>query len=296
VEMTKPRKMWFYQLDRDSDPMGRIRAAHQLGKIGSPEAVDALARALQRERAWGVQIEIASSLGETRTEEAYLALVKGLAIKNVKARRAVVEALGTFRRPQTIVELKRALEAKDSYYVPAEANRAIGKVRSRAALATLKQQLKVDSWNDTIRSGALDGLVALNLEGVVGTLMEYTRYGEHLLSRLAAVRGLGAVGKGRTEVLDHLLKLTGDKNFRVQYISIMQLGRLGDPRAVEPLQKLMEAPAVEGRLKRAAEEAIREIREGLETGPDVDAVKRENEQLKRKLEKLEGRSKKAATA
>src|SRR6267142_6768179 len=28
VEMTKPRKMWFYQLDRDRDPMGRIRAAH----------------------------------------------------------------------------------------------------------------------------------------------------------------------------------------------------------------------------------------------------------------------------
>jgi len=42
TEVTKPRKMWFHQLEHDKDPMGRIKAAHQLGKIGSPEAVAAL--------------------------------------------------------------------------------------------------------------------------------------------------------------------------------------------------------------------------------------------------------------
>jgi aminopeptidase N len=98
------------------------------------------------------------------------------------------------------------------------------------------------------------------------------------------------MGKGRPDVLQHLIKLTGDKFLRVQVASVMMLGRIGDPTAVETLRKLSEGEEIEGRVKRAAEEALRQIREGLETGPDVDAIKRENERLKKRLAKLEGKS------
>jgi aminopeptidase N len=296
VDMTKPRKMWFYQLEHDGDPMGRIKAAHQLGKIGSAEAVDALAKALLREKFWGVQIEIAGALADAHTEQAFAALQKGLGIKHVKARRAVVEAIGKFRRPESLDLLKKALEAKDSYYVPAEACRAIGKVRTPAALKVLEQQLEVESWNDSIRSGAIDALAALNSDEVVPTLKERTAYGAHQISRTAAVRALGTVGKGRGDVVDHLLKLVTDKFLRVQVTAIAQLGHLGDPRALGPLKALVDREDVDRRLLRVAEEAIREIREGLDPGPDTDAIKRENEELKKKLERLEGKAKKAAAA
>lgn len=292
--VVKPRAQWFFQLEHAKDAMGRIVAAHQVAKVGSPEAVEALSRALFKERFWGAQIEIAKCLADTGTEEAYRALQRGLSIKHVKARRAVVEALGTFRRPENLEMLKKALDAKDSYYVPAEAARAIGKARTKASRGVLEGLLKVDSWNDTIRQGAIDGLAALNTEGVVARIVERTKYGHHQLSRLAAVRALGTVGKGRGEVVDQLLRLTEDKFLRVQITAIMQLGRLGDPRAVEPLRKLAEGDEIEGRIKRAAEEALRQIREGLEAGPDAEALRKENEELKRRLAKLEGKGGKAA--
>jgi len=294
VKVTKPRKMWFYQLENDRDPMGRVAAAHHLAKVGSPEAVEALARALLRDRFWGVQIEVARCLADAQTEDAFEALKKGLAIKNVKARRVVVEALGAFKRPETLGLVKKALDAKDSYYVPMEAAKTIGRTRAKGSRKALEELLARDSWNDTMRQGAIDGLAALNSDAVVERLIDRTKYGYHQLSRLSAVRGLGAVGKGRPEVVDHLLKLTSDKMFRVQITSVMQLGRLGDPRAVEPLRKMAEAEAVDGRIRRQAEEAIRTIREGLETGPDADALKKENEELKKKLERIEGKAKKAA--
>jgi aminopeptidase N len=295
VTVVKPRKMWFYQLEHDRDPMGRIAAAHQLAKVGSQEAVEALARALEGERFWGVQIEIAKCLADTETEEAYRALVKALKIKNVKARRAVVESVGSFRRPQNLEVLKGALEAKDSYFVPVAACQAVGKARTKGSRALLEHYLKVDSWNDWIRQGAIDGLAALNSESVIDRIKERTTYGYHQLSRLSAVRGLGALGKGRPDVVNHLIELTGDKFLRVQITSIMQLGRIGDPRAVEPLRKLADGEDVEGRIRRAAEEALRQIREGLDTGPDVDALRKENEELKKRLKKVEGGARKAKT-
>lgn len=288
VTVVKPRAMWYYQLKSDKDPMGRIAAAHQLAKMGSPEAVEALAAALHNERFWGVQIEIARCLGDTGTQEAYKSLVKALGIKNVKARRAVVEAIGGFRRPENLEALKPALEAKDSYYVPMEALKAVGRARTKGSRAVLEHYLKVDSWNDWIRQGAIDGLTALGSDTVVERLKERTAYGHHQLSRLSATRGLGALGKGRPDIVQHLIKLTGDKFLRVQVTSVMQLGRIGDPTAVDTLRKLAEGDEVEGRVKRSAEEALRQIREGLDMGPDVDAIKKENERLKKRLAKLEG--------
>jgi aminopeptidase N len=289
VTVVKPRSMWFYQLEHDKDPMGRIAAAHQLAKMGSSEAVEAMASALHRERFWGVQIEIAKCLGDTGTQEAYKALTKGLSIKHVKARRAVVEAIGTFRRPENLEVLKPALEAKDSYFVTMEALKAIGRARTKGSRAILEHYLKVDSWNDGIRQGAIDGLTALNSESVIDRLKERTAYGHHQLSRLSAVRGLGAMGKGRPDIVDHLIKLTTDRFLRVQVTAVMQLGRIGNPTAVDTLRKMSEDDKMEGRVKRAAEEALRQIREGLDMGPDVDAIKKENEQLKKKLAKLEGK-------
>jgi len=206
----------------------------------------------------------------------------------VKARRGVVEAIGGFRRAENLKVLQKALDAKDSYYVPAEACRAIGKTRSHEAEPILKKQLAVESWNDTIRAGAVDGFAALNVDHAVEILIDHSKLGRHVITRGSAVRGLGAVGKGRPDVTDHLVKLLDDPNLRVQSNSIVQLGSLGDPRAVAPLEKVAELKDVDGRLRRLAEESIRQIREGLDTGPDVDALKKENERLKKQLGRRAG--------
>ncbi|HEX9709086.1 MAG TPA: M1 family aminopeptidase [Candidatus Thermoplasmatota archaeon] len=291
VKLTKPRAMWLRQLETDRHAMGRIMAAKELGRIGAPWAVAALAKAFARERFWGVQAEIAGALGKAGSPEAYDALVGCLRVRHVKARRAVVEALGTFKRAETLEHVRHALAAKDSYHVPAEALRSIGKSQTKAAEKVLKEHLEVDSWNDVIRWGAIDGLARLNDDGNLRTFMKYTELGHNHLSRAAAVRGLGAVGKGRPEVTDRLVALIRDRHIRVQMAAIQQLAQLGDPRALEPLKALVEGADADRRLFRAAEEAMRSIREGLDPEKKgEEELKRENAALKKKLRQLEKRA------
>jgi len=289
--VAKPRAMWLYQLEHDRDSIGRVAAARNLGRMGAPWAIEALARALKRERFWGAQMEIARALGDAGTDAAYHALVDGLSIKHVKARRAVAESMAGFKRKESIGHLKKALEAKDSYYVPAEALRAIGRTRTKDALKILKAHLAVPSWNDSIASGAIDGIGAYNDESLVPLISERTKSGYNHLSRAAAVRALGGFGRGKPEVVDRLIELTRDRHIRIQAASISMLGRVGDPRAVPALQEMIEAEGADGRLRRMAEEAIRQIREGLDPEPkSVDELKKENTELKKKLKRLEKKS------
>ncbi len=289
--ITKPRAMWLRQLQTSKHAMARVMAAKELGRIGAPWAVDALSKAFSKERFWGVQIDIASALGTAGTPEAYDALVGALRVRNVKARRGVVEALGGFKRAETVSHMKAALGAKDSYHVPAEALRSIGKGRTKGAERVLKEHLAVDSWNDVIRWGALDGLARLNDEGNLKTFMKYSELGHNHLSRTAAVRGLGAVGRGHQDVTDRLVELVKDRHIRVQMTAIQQLGQLGDPRALDPLKALVEGESADRRLFRAAEEAMRRIREGLEPEKkSEEELKRENTDLKKKLKRLERRA------
>src|SRR5882672_10240955 len=81
--------------------------------------------------------------------------------------------------------------------------------------------------------------------------------------RMSAIRRLGMLGKGREDVQNHLADLLSDKYLLVQLAVVRALGTFADERVTEALMKYTRGD-LDGRLKRAAEEAIRKVRKGME--------------------------------
>jgi aminopeptidase N len=260
-DVTLPAALWQAQLTRDPNPVGRIAAAQALARAGSAAAAAQLAAALPRERHHAVQGEIAGALGQIRSEAALAALLDAVGLPDPRARRAVARALGEFRSPRAVPALTRLAREDRSYFVAADALRALGRSREGAVRPVLTRALRGEpSWNDTVRVGAVEGLGELGVPGTLALLRARTRYGFPHPSRMAAIRALAQAGRGDTPTLRTLLARTRDPYLRVRLAAIAALGRLGDDRAVPRLRRLADMADVDGRVRRLAAEAMRAIR------------------------------------
>ena len=264
VDFAKPEPMWVMQLTEDPHVLGRIDAAVVLGRQGSPGAIQALRQALFQEKFWGVQCEIAHALGKANSTGALDALLEALrSLEHPKVRRALYEALGSYPSPRVQSEVKARCASEKSYFAEAEAIRTLGRMKDPSLLGLFKDYLKKESWNDTLRSAALDAVGSLQIAESFKVLKEYTRYRHHPSTRMTAIRRLGQLGKGREDVLALLIELLKDPYLLVQLAAARTLGTFADERATDTLMKYTTGD-LDGRLKRAAEEAIRKIRKGME--------------------------------
>ncbi len=294
LDFDKPKLMLLQQLQADKNTVGRIRAAQRLAKYPSEDVVDALKNAAVKDLFWGVQAESAKALGKIRTTSALKALIASLKTKHPKARRAVVKALGEFRDDDAVKALIAVLDEGDpSYYVEAEAARSLGKTRSSKAFDVLKKNLRKESFTEVIRAGVFDGFAELKDREAIPIVIDWTRYGKPHAAREAATKALAKLGEGKTDVVDHVIRLLDDPWFRVRVEACIALGKLLDPKAVEPLQRLVDRE-LDPRVKRRAREAIRSIQAGRESSDefkrlreDVDRLREENRQLKERLERIE---------
>ncbi len=86
----------------DGDVMCRIEAVEALTKNPSSPSMEALAKALLGDEFWGgVRAEAARALGRIGTDEAKKALLEALEKEEApRVRRAIVEALGEFKRDE----------------------------------------------------------------------------------------------------------------------------------------------------------------------------------------------------
>jgi aminopeptidase N len=264
LDFSKPESMWIVQLTEDPHVLGRIDAAEALGKLGSPSALQALRQALFQEKFWGVQGEIARALAKTHLTGALDALLEGLRqIEHPKARKALYEALGSFVNPRVLAEVKSRGSSEKGYSAEAESIRTLGRMKDPALLGLFKDYLKRESWNDVLRCAALEAIGMLQLAESFTILKEYSRYGYHPNVRMTAIRRLGLLGRLRDDIQPVLIELLSDKYLLVQLAVVRALANCADERVTDALMKLTTGER-DGRLKRAAEEAIRKIRKGME--------------------------------
>ncbi len=264
VDFAKSDSLWVEQLTEDPHVLGRMDAAEALGRAASPSSAQALRQALSKEKFWGVQCEIARALGLTRSTQGVEALLDGLkTIDHPKVRRAIYEALGNYPSPRVIQEVRARLDSEKSYLVESEAIRTLGRMKDPGLISIFKSYLKKESWNDVLRCAALDAIGTLQLGESVQVLKEHSRYGYHPNVRMTAIRRLGALGRGREDIQNHLLALLSDKYLLVQLSVVRALAPFADERVTDALMKYTTGD-LDGRLKRAAEEAIRKIRKGME--------------------------------
>ncbi len=300
------------QLRHDPDPVSRIYAAEALAKKGGLESVNALAAALKQEPFWGVRVEVVKNLASIKLDQALTEVLMGLEDADAKVRRATVEALGTIKTIDSYKALKPIVEKGDaSYYVEAAAIRALGSiagakladVKEEKILKLLKSVLKErQGWNEVVRSGAIAALSQMKTsEPALDIILDYTEPGIPQALRLAAIRALGAISSGQTNlnlerILNRLKELSRESFFLTQVSVANSLGQMETVKAIAILQSLADQTP-DGRVRRIAEEAVQKVQKNCgsdqavkQLRTELDQLKQENQDLKSRLESLEAKA------
>jgi len=281
------------QLRDDDDICGRRFAAEQLGKKGGAEAIAALERAVMEDRFWACQAAAAKALGEIRTTASRDALLRCLAVRNLKAKRAVVAALGEFRGDRTVFDALAPIARRDqSWFVEGEACRSIGKLRLDDSLAVLKQNMDRPSFRQVVRVGCIDGLVELRREAGFEVLTRVAKYGQPFQGRPPAVLGLAKLGQyfpARQKALgEEIAEYLEDPDFRVRIAATNALKTLKDDSQVPALER-MAARELDGRGVRMARENALALRKGAGTDDEVKKLREDFEKLRDENAKLKER-------
>ncbi|NDJ18992.1 M1 family metallopeptidase [Myxacorys almedinensis] len=301
------------QLQADPDPISRLYAAEAIAKKGGLEAVNVLSEALQKEGFWGVRAYVVRSLSTIKLDQAVKGVLAGLRDENAKVRRATVESLAHISTDESYQALKAVVEQGDaSYYVEAAALRSLGRVAAAGSddvvqaadvlqvIGRVLQQRQ--GWNEVVRAGAIAALSQLKTsEAALNLILEYTQPGIPQPLRLAAIRSLGAISTGQTNVnveriLERLNALSRETFFLSQVAVAIALGQMETVHAIGVLQALANQTP-DGRVRRIAEESIQTVQKTVGTDKavkqlreDLDQLKKENQDLKSRLEMLEAKS------
>jgi aminopeptidase N len=279
----------------DPSPVARIRAARALGKDDARSAHEALAAALRDEPFWGVSVEIATVLGRARSAYARDALLEALAHPHPKVRRAVADALGTYREADVASALLNR-RSDESYFVVAAALTALGKTRDPRAFDALAAALGERSWNETIAAGAVRGLAELGDARALEPLVAATRADRAEPLRRAAVGALARLGTlvdtVRTAAADALERALEDPSYLVRLSTYAATETLADARLLPALDRLATAES-DGRLRRDAAEAAMRIRSAAKTPPELVRLREEVDRLRDDLNRLRDRDRPA---
>lgn len=301
------------QLQHDSDPLARIFAAEALAKKGGLEAVKVLAEALQQEKFWGVRVEIIRNLASVKLDQVFEPLLTGLQDDDARVRRATIEALAGIQTIASYKAIKAIAEKGDaSYYTEAAAIQALGSLavsnlvqdKTEKVLKLLKSVLKErQGWNEVVRAGAIAALGQMKTsEAALDLILDYTTPGTSQSLRLAAIRALGMISTGQTNVnleriLNRLRELSRESFFLTQVSVVNALGQMETTKAIAILNGLANQTA-DGRVRRIAEEAIQKVQKNAgadkavkQLREELDQLKQENQDLKSRLEALEAKSK-----
>jgi aminopeptidase N len=302
------------QLQYDPDPISRIYAAKSLAKKGGLEAVKALSNALKNDGFWGVRVEVAKQLVRVKLDQVFPGLVEGLNDQDARVRRAVINSLAKLKTTESYQVLKPLLEKGDpSYLVESSTATALGEIAAthledkhlvEQTVKLLKSVLKErEGWNEVVRSGAISGLSKIKTsEDALNLILKYTAPGIPQALRLTSIRALGSISTGQTStnterIVQRLEELSNEVFFLTQVAVVASLEQMETPKAMDVLQSLTDQ-TLDGRVRRRAEEAIQTVQGKIGSEPalkklreELDKIKKENQDLRSRLETLEAKSK-----
>jgi aminopeptidase N len=306
IRLEKNRALWRRQLAAARLGIDRVAAARALAELPDPASVAALTGALRGDAFWGVRAAAARALGQTRRDDARDALVPALEDAHPRVRRAAAAALGELVGDQRAAGALAALLRRGdaSYFVEAEAAAALGRTRSPMAIEVLPTVLERPSYQDVIRTRAIEGLGRSGDERALPIIRDAWRGNAPWASRRTVVSALAelARGTGMARAAREAIELRfADRDFRVRGETALALARLGQADAVPAIRQALTAE-LDGRARRRMNEAIRELEAGTRPAEEVrqlhDEVERlrtESAKLRERVDRLEHRLEAAPT-
>ncbi|MBD0369529.1 MAG: HEAT repeat domain-containing protein [Pyrinomonadaceae bacterium] len=271
LEHRKARQELLHQLRQAESFTARMRSARSLAEFRDDETVAALRRALMQDSFGPVRMAAAVALAEIGTTEARDHLVAAMKkSEEARVRRAIAWSLGRFRKDRkAIAALVRAMDEDESYFVGAFSMRALAHAAGEDAYEKLIGMLGRDSYQDVLRATVFDALAIAKDKRGIRLALDHTAYGIQQSVRIAATVALGTLGKEFKDehevVYQKLIELLEDKTFRVRLAAVKALAVLGDPRAIAPLQSVVEREAIDA-IQSAALGSRRALEEKVEEG------------------------------
>ncbi len=166
---------WGEQLLTDPDVTGRVDAAEALEEFGTV-SVPALRQALERDVSYAVRKAAAEVLGRIDGPAATQALTGGVQDGDSRAREAVMDALGAKNRKAVGAAVLLAVANEKHPRVRAAAARAVGKLKAEGAYEALVALLQIGSDQESVRTGAIDGLKSLGDARAVEHVLPFLDY------------------------------------------------------------------------------------------------------------------------
>ena len=288
----KPTEMLKAQLAKDPDWSGRVEAAKDLCRSGGRDALEAVGKALAADPFWGARAEMAGALGENGSLQAMEILIRNLRTKEHKVRRAVARALGRFQNEAAARALVPLAKRDASYFVEAEACAALGSTKQPSAFDVLTEALARESHADVIRASALTGLSRLMDPRSWPLLKKHAGPGGLWPGRLAAMRALAAMAKGRDphrqDIREELERYLTDEDYFGKWGALLALDALGEPASAGEVERLRFREA-DGRLRMNSRDIAQRLREGKTRGEEVGTLRADLEKMREEKRGLEDR-------
>jgi aminopeptidase N len=248
-----------YQLKHAEAGVDRLAAIEELQwGIDSSTVIAAIEQAMTDDAFSDVRKDAVWALGDVKKRDVSEQLIEAYGDRDAKIRAAAVTSLSRYSSENIVKTLQHAFEKDSSYAVATAALQSLIKADSTNRKVYCKAGLKRNSYLESIRSAALQGLAEVADDEALALVVSYTKYGVDRNLRIQAVRLLGSVWKTRDDIVQFLLKMSNDPSYHVRRSVIETLGNIGNPLAREPIQKILERET-DSRLAKVEREALEKI-------------------------------------
>jgi aminopeptidase N len=333
IKETKPRSLWQAQLLEAPSMAARIRAVEHFAKsklnegrgmrlsglgVGNsqtpkPQLSDEdralLARAFAGEKFHGVQLALATALGNAGGETSRDALFQGLQSAEARVRHACVENLGKLGHDAKVAEvLKEILHKGDaSAAVEGAALTAYAKQGQKDAVALITPWLSKPSHDEELRAAALTALSATEDPAVLDTLLVWAEAGKPSNCRMAALGGLAQLAKKgkltdpqRQQLIKPLVAALDNDSRFLRFTVLASLPELGPlASAALPVLDKMSKEETNERMREMVKSAAEKIRgkpkpASSSSADEIGKLREEVKQLREEIQKLRTRLDKEA--
>jgi len=243
VEFKKDAAALIYQLKNAETVPDRADAALALGSLkDNSDVVAALGNAAQHDPFWGVRAESLRALGKIGGAAAEKRILTAVSDPKPWVRQVAVQELGGFTEDASLGPQLTAIATNDKgYRVRAAALNALGDIKAPDAYEVLSAAVKLDSPDDTLRNGALEGLGSLADDRSVPLLLEWSAPGKPFDTRGAAIAAVAGLDTKNKTITKTLISYLQEPYIDIKYAALFALTKRGDADAIGPLEAMLKS-------------------------------------------------------
>ncbi|MBN2316386.1 MAG: HEAT repeat domain-containing protein [Sedimentisphaerales bacterium] len=302
VTFNKPAPLLYAQLACEDDVIGRLKAADALAKKKDKKTVAELKKALNNDPFYGVRQRASAALEEIHTDEAFEALAESLDQTDARVRQDVVRHIGNFYRPESLELTRKVLRTEKNPAILEGAIRNLGCYHHQKTRRLLVKYIRSRSFRNELAGAAVGAIRRLDEPFFIGTLQQILTEREQefrswdFASGLETLARISRSEQDKTKVREFLIGYVNHPKETVQAGAIRALGVLGDERAI-PVLETFSGDEPDDRIERAAERALKDLRDRKELIPNeiiqlretVDKLRKETDKLKNDLDDIKKR-------